>query len=406
MSEELNAWIKDRTSSWVDPGPRHCLSDRYQPWNPDSAYPGMPSFVLGPPPRQKDPNWPSAKPNETIDWDEDEWKEKYREYDIKKVQLARETWNRFAKHLAQKDSTERRKAYLDLNRQQDSMQQRVERYADRIDSTFQVNRPDTGETTNLLRQALQAYHTFSRVSTKHDASTVLGEVYSTDTEMLDWRGEMDFVPPVQVGLSRPQRETYSRLGSLTEIGERPCLATEEIGFRCGLPKIPADSKLDEVTALFKLHFTGVENRAEEMCNTHALLSYRLQTLESVLREYELYGEVETVSFADVSEASWPHERALDERRTSIKDLRSLLMEMKEALESPKPEKRRKVWNVSEGEPTPSNSGLHKALSLSTLKKENGDPITPQRIGQIVSEHFEKIHLLRLREAAGVNQNFS
>lgn len=402
MNEELNDWIRDRTHSWVSPGPRHCLSDRYQPWNPDSMYPGMPSFVLEPPPRQKDPSWPSAEPDETIDWDKSGWKEQYREYDVKKVQLARETWNGFAKQLAQEDSSERRRAYLNLTRQRDSMQKRAEKYASRIDSAFQVDEPDTGKTTNLLQQALQAYHALGRVSSEHGSSAALGEVYSADTEMLNWRGETDFVPPVQAGLSRPQREAYSRLGSLTEIGRRPCLLTEEIGFRCGLPKIPADAELNEVVVLFELHFTGVENKAEEMCNTHALLSYRLQTLESVLRGYELYDKVETVSFADVSEAVWPHERELDERRTSVRDLENLLKEIKEALESSKPKKRRKVWNVGEEEPTPSSSGLDEVLSMRILRKEGGEPITPQRVGQIVSEHFEEIHLLRLREAAGVN----
>lgn len=415
MNDEFEEWVRDQTSVRKGSGPRHCLSDIYQPWNPKSLHTGVPAFVQRLPCRKVDPNWPSANPEEMITTGSKEWHEAMHELDVKRFKLIRETWNEFAELLSEgntssvRKAADRQKAYLGLVRQKQSMRTRAERLATAIDERFQVTDPDSQNKTNELDQARELYSEIEKLRREHGPDTLLRENFSAETRKLNWRAEIDAVPAVRTGLSRPQRDDYSKLGSLTRtlsgIGgeiERPCFRPKDMGFRCGLEWIPADSTLGEVVQLLALHFTGLEDEARELGNTHALLCYRLETLETVLHEYDLYGNVETKSVAETTEVTWPHEKGeLDDGRYEI-NLGLFLEEVKKTLECGDPDTRSEVWNIDEPVPTVSYPGLKRELPLESRKKSGGGHIERPAVRQNVEKHFAEIHLRRLRKKAFLN----
>lgn len=415
MNDEFEEWVRDQTSVRKASGPRHCLSDIYQPWNPESLYTGVPAFVQRLPHRKAKPNWPSADPEEIVTVGSKEWHEALHELDVKRFQLIRETWNEFAEPLSKGNTSsdrnvaDRQKSYLCLIRQKQSMRTRAERLATAIDERFQVTDPDTQNRTTELNQARRLYWEVENFRREHGPDTLLREIFSAETTKLNWRGQIDAVPAVRTGLSRPQRDAYSQLGSLTKtlsgIGEeieRPCFRAEDVGFRCGLEWIPADATLGEVVKLLELHFTGLEDEARELGNTHALLCYRLETLETVLHEYDLYGNVETKSVAEASEVTWPHEREdLNDGRYKI-NLRLFLEEVKKTLERDDPDTRSEVWNVDEPVPTVSYPGLKRELPLEAREKNGGGHIERPAIRENVEKHFAEIHLRRLYNKAFLN----
>lgn len=416
MNDELEEWVRDLTSVRKRSGPRHCLSDIYQPWNPKSPYLGIPAFVQRLPRRRTSPEWPSADPEEVVTTGSEEWEKAQHELDVRRFQLIRETWNEFAEPLSGgrtstsgRGAADRRKNCLELVRQKESMQARAEKDANAIDESFQVTDPRSQNRTTILKQARKIYLEVKKLRDEHGPDTPLRENFSAEIEELDWRGQVDFVPLVQTALSRPQRDVYAQLGSLTEIlsgiggeMERPCFRIEDMGFKCGLDWIPADATLSEVVKLLELHFTGIEDQARELRNTHALLSYRLQTLEAVLHEYDLYGNVETTGIAEATEVTWPHEREdLDDGRYEI-DLELFLHEVKKTLESSDPDTRSGVWNVDESVPTVSYPGLKRELPLEARAKSREGHIERPAIRRNVEKHFDEIHFRRLRDKAFLN----
>lgn len=416
MNDEFEEWIRDQTSVRRGPGPRHCMSSLYQPWNPESLHPGVPAFVQRLPYRKTEPNWPSADPEEVITTGSKEWHEALQELDVKRFRLIRETRNEFAEPLrggkkskSSQNEADIRKIYLGLVRQKESMQTRAEKLANAIDEKFQVIGPDSQNRTTTLDQAYELYREVEKLRDQHGPDTLLRENFSAETEKLDWYAEVDPVAPVHIGLTRPRRDAHSQLGSLTKIrpgigGERkrPCFRVEDLGFNCGLEWIPADATLDEVLKLIELHFTGVEDEARDLGNTHALLSYRMEMLEAVLHEYNLYGNVEAWSISENTETTWPHEREdLDSGRYEI-DLELFLKEVKNTLESSDPDTRSEVWNVDEPKPTVSYPGLKRSLPLEAREKSGGGLIERPAIRQNVKKHFNQIHFRRLRKEAFLN----
>jgi hypothetical protein len=287
MNEELRDWLKERTQSWYTPPQQHCLSDKYQPWDSEALFPGVPTFLRQPPARKRDPNWPSADSDDILDFDRKGWREAYRERDVKRTQLVRETHNEFAELLSQGEARERREQYATLLSQEKSMRQRAQKLATEIDNKFEVEDPSLGEWSTLLEQTLNIILATKAEIDENGSEATLGEALDTYSVDREWRIEAPMSSPLGTAVSSPQHDAYDLLSPFSEPKERPCINILGQGFNCGFEWLPAEATLEQVSKILELYFEGVEQEADRLCRTHALLSYRLQALQALLREFEL-----------------------------------------------------------------------------------------------------------------------
>jgi hypothetical protein len=405
MIEELEEWIRERTTPWQSPPVQHCLSDKYQPWQPGALFPGLPAFVKDLPDKEKPRAWPSSRSKKEGEKHEEQSIEAYQSLDVKRIQLVRETRNDFARPLtSDKSPPERREAYETLLAQEKSMRQRATDLADNIDAQFKVVDPDSGEPSNLLDQCLKIYLATKGELEANGPHAQLGEVLKTDTEVIPWRNEVDLQRPAKTAMRRPQHDAHDLLESLSTIEERPCIRVKDQGFACGLNWLPADASLEQILKFLELHFVGIEESADRLGNTHALLSYRLLSLELVIWEYELYGQVEMWSFQEATDVTWWYDREIDESRYQIRNVHGLLQAIDEVLSSR--EHRDHVWHLQKEDVPINRKGLHDVLNkkeTSPLLKDDGDPISRQAFRNLINKFYGPRHFQILRMDAGIDR---
>lgn len=401
MNSDLVKWLKERTETHYIPPPRHCLSGEYQPWHPRSLHTGMPQFAQFPPGQGKyEGMLRFIQGNEGIS-EEDGDEDAFSELEIRHTQLARETRNEFAEPLSGNDESEKRREYHKLCSQEQSRRRRSEELASAIDDDFKVEKP-SGENSTVPDEASRLCMATKSLVDEHGPEATLGKVLSVEPEHQEWRLQPPVDSPLDQALSSPQHEAYSLLDPFFRAEERPCIDVEEQGFHCGLNLLPADATLKQVFKITELYFKGVKEEADRRCRTHALLSYRLQILQGVLQEYDLYEEAETWHFKDPQEIkSWRERKGLDDDDRELANLQLLLYTTEDVLSSRS--KREEVWGGRGSHPV-NFSGLHDSLidvKGDPLAKDDEVPITPQWLGNLIKEFFEPAALEVLwREAKG------
>lgn len=378
----LETWLRERTGSWIARPPTHCLSERYQPIVPRAyPHPGLPQFVFGIPNREK-AGWPTGP--DVVDMER--MMQLYGERDEMRIQLILETHNEFASQLYSDDADEvdTDEAHIYLLDREEAMKGRAETMAKQIDEMFAAERPETRESTNILDEALRLYFKFADLL-KQSADMPLGDALSSQTEVREWHITSDVSPSAAAASTLTGHEDFSLLHPLRARKERACLNVHAMGYDCGLEYLPAEATVEQLFAFIGFYFRDIEEQADYFGNTHALLCYRLQVLQSVLREYDLYSQVEVWAREQAEkQAKLQENPALTGYSYSAVDMDFRLQKVQEYVTAPK--NRKRAWH---GYGEPNASRIYDHLNTSTsespsepdlekaLRKRDGDVVSKQ-----------------------------
>jgi hypothetical protein len=128
-------------------------------------------------------------------------------------------------------------------------------------------------------------------------------------------------------------------------------------------------------------------------------------LQMLLREYDLFGQVETWSREEIKESAkgWREEN-FDTGRGRLRDPQRLLLMTEEYLSDP--EKTEKAWRKEGDRREPNMSGLYSLIkddNIETLyKKRNDDPITIQSYRKKVNRFLRESDIEEFRKEAGLS----
>jgi len=287
----LTEWLRERTGAWVNPPPEHCLTQLYQPWVENAwPHPGLPAFTYKIP-NNKKAGWPSG-PDSV---DEERQAQLYADMDEMRVQLVKETHNEFAEMLADKKSSNEHYDYL--RRREAAMHNEAKALADEIDHKFSARHPETDKETNALEEALRLYRYAERLCEKQPGAQ-LSSLISGDTETRGWFLNRDLSPSAIAAGSYPDHNHFELMHPLGRPEELPCFRVEDLGFDCGIDYLPVTLSAEQFFVLAGYYFQDLEKDADYFGNTHALLCYRLQNLQLLLREHDLYGTTNLLSQED------------------------------------------------------------------------------------------------------------
>jgi hypothetical protein len=176
------------------------------------------------------------------------------------------------------------------------------------------------------------------------------------------------------------------------------------GYEFGLSHLPLDITLDQVELIAELCYIDLKNRADRICETHALLYFRTVMAEVILQEHGLYGEAERWTREDAEKRAqhWL-DRDIDDTRSRIPNVQALLQCVEEILGDEDQSER--VWQQRAGVMVPNVAGLYRAVKRQNLDllevvpglQGEGTPISVQAFRNYFQEYFSDRTVDTLRE---------
>jgi hypothetical protein len=256
-SNPVDDWLRDNTVPWTSPLPQHCLvelgSEYFDYRNELAEPPYTPKFFHD-----------ARKAGK-----------------VTELNIVQNIRKEYAEKLRAENPAERFQELLSLKRY---IRDRAETLAEQIDDRYQATDPETGESTNLVDQTESLIQVLK--SSDNSSETELGDFFDREGIEREWQVTKEVSPDIWAEV-----RLREALSDFSESRRRPCLETSEIGYDLDFTYLPADASIEKVLSLLEIYFHPLQSDAENLKNTHALLCHRLQSLQSVLRDYALYGEV-------------------------------------------------------------------------------------------------------------------
>jgi len=212
-----------------------------------------------------------------------------------RVEIRKQTQNEFTQTLKGKNSDE---AVSDLREERDRLCEKAEALANQIDRLFEASGSENGLEHDNILDATRNFYFNSLLPyrlTEADSETDIAEHFGLLDEAATaqwWKLEPDTSSRAYLAATNSDHPLYEDLAPLAESRRRPCSNfSEATGWNCGLDSFPLDVTMNQMESFIRLYLPEMEVLADRLGNSHALLCFRIQTLETVLNAHDLYGEV-------------------------------------------------------------------------------------------------------------------
>lgn len=284
----LSSWLENHVGAWLTDPPRHCMSDFYYPTHKDNiSYPKPPLFLRTDLRMHRDDDWPTrpkglgTRPKDI---------KSFRERNEKRLDLALSVYDKFATRL---EGDGCREEHLYLLKLRNDFKVRAEKLAGEIDDEYCVKGEDT-DTTNVLEEAAK-FHNDLQAALQDSApkQDTLNDAFQGNLETIEWSVSTRMGKFTSLKVS--SADANDPIFQLGRPQTRSCLDLSEAGYKCGIDYLPADASLQSIERLFRSYFKELELEVNRMGNTQALLCYKLQVLQWVLREYAIFDTIDTIT---------------------------------------------------------------------------------------------------------------
>lgn len=436
-SGDLGAFMRRHTEMRIPSLPTHCMSEKYQHLHPRTwPFPGIPSRYLklfdegdptvnnvggGPPLDTRDSTIPGGISRVT--------RKRHADYD-----KHHEGGHRFLVDLLHETHCQTLDLLGDrgpvyLERYIRDMTNRLQGLSAAIDEEFLVVKPRSAKEIERSLEQIRRYPNLESMfdlsrekrttrvcearrflqalqgSTNHRSGTLLQGILPDHsiTGECRWRLSLPF-RSVTREASYTKQAGFDLLNPLTRPRTTKCVSIPVWGYEFGLSHLPLDITLDQVELIAELCYIDLKNRADRICETHALLYFRTVMAEVILQEHGLYGEAERWTREDAEKRAqhWL-DRDIDDTRSRIPNVQALLQCVEEILGDEDQSER--VWQQRAGVMVPNVAGLYRAVKRQNLDllevvpglQGEGTPISVQAFRNYFQEYFSDRTVDTLRE---------